>query len=162
MNLLEICARIEESALGIAIAESDWLFPTLETMHVLALTLVVGSIAMLDLRLLGVSSKKLGVMQLTEETLPWTWGAFLVAVVTGALLFTSAATRYYDNVPFRVKMVLLVLAGLNMAIFHLTTYRRVHHWNDSLPPPNLARLAGALSLVFWIGVVVFGRWIGFT
>ena len=162
MTILELCTWLEESPLGLAITESEWLFPTIETLHVLALALVIGSIAMLDLRLLGVSNRDRGVIQLAEDTLPWTWSAFVVAAITGVLMFVSAATSYYDNVPFRIKLVLLALAGLNMAIFHFTAYRAAHDWNFTFPTPQAARIAASLSLLFWVGVVVAGRWIGFV
>ena len=162
MTILELCTWLEESPLGVAITESEWLFPTIETLHVLALALVIGSIAMLDLRLLGVSNRDRGVIQLAEDTLPWTWSAFVVAAITGALMFVSAATSYYDNVPFRIKLVLLALAGVNMAVFHLTAFGAAHDWNFALPTPQAARIAASLSLLFWVGVVVAGRWIGFV
>lgn len=162
MTILEICTWLEESRLGLTIAESEFIFPTIETLHVIALALVFGSIAMLDLRLLGVSNRDRGVMQLTEDVLPWTWGAFVVATITGGLMFVSAATRYYDNIPFRFKLVLLALAGLNMAVFHFTAFRAVHNWNYALPTPHAARIAASLSLFFWVSVVVAGRWIGFV
>ena len=162
MTIHDICVWLEESPLGLAITESEWLFPTIETLHVLALALVFGSIAMLDLRLLGVANRDRGVAQLSEEVLPWTWSAFVVAAITGALMFISAATNYYDNGPFRIKLILLALAGLNMAVFQFTTFRSVQSWNLALPTPQAARIAGSLSLVFWVGVVVAGRWIGFV
>ena len=162
MTLLDLCTSLEASSLGTAISESEWLFPTIETIHVLALTLVIGSIAMLDLRLLGVSSRDRGVVALAAETLPWTWGAFVIAAISGSLMFVSAATTYYSNTPFRIKLVLLALAGVNMAVFHFTAYRRVHHWNETVPTPIAARTAATLSLIFWIGVVFAGRWIGFV
>ena len=162
MSILDACTWIEATPMAMAIAESEWLFPTIETLHVLALTLVIGSIAMLDLRLLGVSTRNLGVMQLSGEVLPWTWIAFVFAAITGALMFVSAATKYYANVPFRIKMVLLVLAGVNMAVFHFGAWRAVHHWDTSFPTPRAARIAAGLSLLFWIGVVVAGRWVGFV
>ena len=161
MTILDICTALENSTLGVTITESEWMFPTIETLHVLALALVIGSIAMLDLRMLGVANRDRGVTQLAEDTLPWTWGAFVVAAISGGLMFVSAATSYYDNVPFRIKLVLLALAGANMALFHLTAYRAVHDWNHTLPTPQPARIAASLSLLFWIGVVVAGRWIGF-
>jgi hypothetical protein len=162
MSIESVLAGVEAWPLSINIAESGWLFPTIETLHVLSLVLVVGAIIQLDLRLLGVASRQRGVMQLSEETLPWVWIAFVVAVITGSLMFISSATRYWGLLPFRIKMVLLVLAGLNMAIFHFTAYRVVHDWNDRIPTPISARVAGALSLTFWIAVVFFGRWIGFA
>lgn len=162
MTILDICTWLENSSLGVTITESEWLFPTIETLHVLALTLVIGSIAMLDLRLLGVGNRDRGVAQLAEDTLPWTWSAFVVAAISGVLMFVSAATTYYNNVPFRIKLVLLALAGANMAVFHFTAYRAVHDWNHALPTPQPARVAASLSLLFWVGVVVAGRWIGFV
>ena len=162
MTILDICTALENSTLGVTITESEWMFPTIETLHVLALALVIGSIAMLDLRMLGVANRDRGVTQLAEDTLPWTWGAFVVAAISGGLMFVSAATSYYDNVPFRIKLVLLALAGANMALFNLTAYRAVHDWNHTLPTPQPARIAASLSLLFWIGVVVAGRWIGFV
>lgn len=162
MSILQFCTWLEATPFAVAISESEFIFPTIETFHVLALALVVGSIAMLDLRLLGVNNRDRGVLELSAETLPWTWMAFIVAAITGGLMFASAATRYYENVPFRIKMVLLVLAGINMGIFHFTAYRGAHAWNMTFPTPIAARIAGGLSLVFWIGVVVFGRWIGFV
>ena len=162
MTLLDLCRAIEAMPFAVAISESEWLFPTIETVHVLALTLVVGSIAMLDLRILGVTTRNLTVMQLSDEVLPWTWGAFVVAALSGALMFTSAASKYYANIPFRMKLVLLAAAGVNMAIFHVTAYRAVHDWGHTLPSPRPARIAATLSLLFWIGVVFAGRWIGFV
>ena len=162
MTILALCQALQDTPFATAIAESEWMFPTIETVHVLALTLVVGSIAMLDLRILGVTTRTLHVMQLSDEVLPWTWGAFIVAAISGSLMFTSAAAKYYANVPFRLKLCLLAAAGINMAIFHVTAYRAVHDWGHALPSPRPARIAATLSLIFWIGVVFAGRWIGFV
>ncbi|WP_174297049.1 DUF6644 family protein [Sphingomonas bacterium] len=162
MGILETCAWLEASSLGTKITESEWMFPTIETVHVLALTLVVGTIAMVDLRLLGVSARRIGAVQLSREMLPWTWIAFLIAAITGTLMFVSAATKYYANVPFRIKMVLLALAGLNMVVLHFGAWRRVSNWDMVFPAPGAVRTAAGLSLAFWIGVVVAGRWIGFV
>jgi hypothetical protein len=162
MALIEGLAWLEAQPFAITIAESGWLFPAIEVVHVVALTLVVGSIAMLDLRLLGVSRRDYGILELAAETLPWTWGAFAVTVFSGVLMFSSAATSYAENVPFRVKLILIALAGINMLVFHVTAYRTAHRWNHQLPTPLAARIAGTLSLTFWIGVVFFGRWIGFV
>lgn len=157
-----IWESIEYSSLGITIAESTWMFPTIESLHVIALVTVVGMIAIVDLRLLGVGSRALAVTKLSKDTLPWVWGAFALAALTGGLLFVSKASTYVANPYFLWKMGLLVLAGLNMMYLHLTTWRTVEHWDLDPSVPFHAKLAGALSLIFWLGVVFFGRAIGFT
>ncbi len=154
--------RIEYSSLGITIAESTWMFPTIETLHVIALVTVIGTIAIVDLRLIGVASKGHRVSLLAKDTLPLTWAAFALAAITGGLLFVSKASSYMINPYFLWKLVLLALAGLNMMYLHLTTWRTVEHWERDPSFPFQAKLAGWLSLVFWIGVVFCGRMIGFT
>ncbi len=161
MTIYDFCVWLESTSLGVAIAEGAWLFPMFETVHVLALTLVMGSIAVVDLRLLGLASTKISVKQLTEEVLPYTWSAFAIAAVSGAFLFASNATIYYNSIYFRAKAVLLVLAALNMLIFHRGEYRRVEQWSREAVLPLAARMAGGLSLLFWVGVVITGRLVGF-
>jgi len=157
-----IWQSIEYSPLGIFLAESTWAFPTLETLHVIALVTVIGTIAIVDLRLVGVGSRAHRVSLLAKDTLPWTWGAFALAALTGGLLFVSKASSYVINPYFLWKMGLLALAGLNMMYFHLTLWRTVDHWEQDPSFPFAAKLAGWLSLVFWVLVVFFGRAIGFT
>ena len=144
------------------IRENGWSFPLIECVHVLAITFVVGTVIMVDLRLLGLSSRQRAVSRLTQEVLPWTWGGFIVALMTGSLMFSSAAVKYFDNIPFRIKFLIMMLAGANMAVFHLTTARGMARRDQHHPPPLLAKVAGALSITFWIGVIAAGRWIGFT
>ena len=157
-----IWESIEYSSLGITIAESTWMFPTIESLHVIALVTVLGMIAIVDLRLIGVSSRALAVTKLTKDTLPWVWGAFVLAAITGVLLFISKASTYVANPYFLWKMVTLALAGLNMMYFNFFTSRTVEHWDLDPSVPSAAKLAGALSLIFWLAVVFFGRAIGFT
>ena len=153
---------LESTRLAIAISESSWLFPGIESVHVLAITLVVGSITMVDLRLLDVNLRDRPVGELIDEILPWTWTSFAVAVCTGVLLFSSNATHYWGTVPFRLKMLLLVLAGVNMTVFHATILRSVEVWGRQPRPPRAAKISGGVSLSLWIGVVSLGRWIGFV
>ena len=160
--LVSFCTWLENTELGMFISGSTWAFPTIESIHVFFLVIVVGTIAIVDLRLLGVASRNRSVSKLSNDVLPVTWSAFVGALITGLLLFSSKATHYLDDMPFRFKMVCLALAGVNMLIFHFLTYREVKSWDDDVITPRAARIAGLLSLVFWIGVVAFGRWIGFT
>ena len=160
--LLPFCQWLENTPLGTFIAQSTWAFPTIESIHVFALVVVVGTIAVVDLRLLGLASLNRAVSKLSDDVLPITWTCFVLAVITGALMFSSKASHYLDNGPFKIKMLLLALAGVNMLVFHFRTYASVGQWDHEARAPSAARIAGALSLAFWIGVVVFGRWIGFT
>jgi hypothetical protein len=115
-----------------------------------------------DLRLLGMASRDRGVAQTTASVLPVTWTAFVLAVITGGLLFASNATTYAHNAYFQVKMALIALAGLNMAVYHLFLNRGVDAWHTPALTPMRARLVGGLSLALWIAIAAFGRWIGFT
>ncbi|OYX34706.1 MAG: hypothetical protein B7Y99_04930 [Caulobacterales bacterium 32-69-10] len=162
MALSDIIEAIGNNPVAEFVQVNQYAFPVLEAAHVVAIMLVVGSIFMLDLRLVGVSSRNHAVTRLSAEVLPWTWTAFAVAAVTGALLFTSQAGAYAQNLQFQLKLALMAAAGLNMLLFHFITWRSVDAWNTATPTPPAAKLAGLLSLVFWIGVVVCGRWVGWT
>ena len=142
--------------------QSEWAFPAAESLHVVALCLVLGTIAIVDLRLLGVIAPRARFTAVARDCLHWTWGAFVVALLTGVLMFIANAESYVGNTAFRVKMLLMLLAGVNMAYFELRTVRTVASWDNQAAVPLAARLAGFLSLGFWIAIVGFGRWIGFT
>jgi hypothetical protein len=150
---------LQGTTLAVAVAE-DW-FPAVESLHVVAMAMVAGTIFIVDTRLIGLTSTKLPFTYVSHRLLPWTWGAFAAALITGALMFIGNAINYYSNTPFRVKMVLLALAGLNMLVFQLATFRGVASWDAGRPPPA-ARTAGVLSIALWAGVIGFGRWIGFV
>lgn len=153
---------LQDTAVATAIREGDGLFPWIESVHVLALTLVIGSIAVVDMRLIGWTSRERSVAQTTGGVLPVTWCAFVAAVLSGGLLFSSNATTYAHNAFFQIKMLLIVVAGLNMMAFHAFLGRGVHAWTTPDRTPLSGRIVGALSLTLWISVVACGRWIGFT
>jgi hypothetical protein len=160
--LLDIFKAVEDSGVAAFVREDPFAFPVLEALHVVSIMLVVGSIFMLDLRLIGVSSRNHAVTKLSNEVLPWTWVSFAFAVITGALLFAGQAGAYLANTQFQLKLLLMAAAGLNMLVFHFVTWRSVNAWNTVTPTPAGAKLAGLLSLAFWIGVVICGRWVGWT
>jgi len=162
MDLTSLFQWLQDSAVGTAIREGDSLFPWIETIHVLAITFVVGSIAAVDLRLLGWASKSRAFSKVNGEIVPLTWIAFAIALISGGLLFSSKAAKYADNLPFQIKVSSLLLLGINMAVFQWVTYRSIDHWDRADVPPFAARVAGALSLILWVFVVTAGRTIGFT
>jgi hypothetical protein len=159
--LEQALTRLQDLGLPTQIRESDWMFPTIETVHVFALVLVVGTIMTVDLRLLGIANKDRPFSEVASEMLPWTWAAFAVAALAGMLMFSSKALTYYGNIPFRLKMVCLPLAGINMVMFHWLGTRHLEAW-DRGRPPRAAKLAGGASLLLWTAIVAAGRWIGFT
>jgi len=158
----DFISYFEDSGLADNIRENDVLFPLIESVHVLAICLVVGSILVVDLRLLGLASVNRSVTRVTSGILPFTWSAFAVAAASGTLLFISNATKYLGNGYFVAKIFLICAAGLNMAIFHGISGRDLPRWENETVLPLPARLAGGLSILLWISVVTCGRWIGFT
>jgi len=162
MALADVIAFLEDSTLADSIREGDTLFPVIESVHVLAISLVIGSILVLDLRLLGIASLDRPVSRLSRSILPVTWCAFATAAASGSLLFIANLTKYLGNGWFVAKMSLLALAGLNMIVFHAVTARDLPRWERNHVPPRSARLAGLVSIVVWIAIVTCGRMIGFT
>ena len=160
--LQDLITFVEHGTLGELVRENDLLFPFIESIHVLAVCLVVGSIAVVDLRLLGFASVDRPVGRLMRSILPITVGAFGLAVAAGSLLFISHASKYLENRFFIAKIALIALAGANMAVFHLIGARNLDQWENDALPPLFARVAGGLSLFLWVSVVACGRWIGFT
>lgn len=158
----ELLSYLEDSGVADAIRENDLLFPFIESVHVVAICLVVGSILAVDLRLLGLASTRRPLSSVTRGILPLTWGAFALAVASGGLMFLSNATKYLGNGYFIAKMVLIGVAGLNMMIFHAISARGQPSWDKDARLPLAARVAGGVSMVLWIAVVACGRWIGFT
>jgi len=162
MDIPSVIQSIEASAPGEWLRSSVKAMPIVESLHVLAAATVFGTIFIVDLRLLGLPDTRRPVTRVTGEMLRFTWGAFVIAAIAGALMFTANAHTYYGNTAFRLKMLALLGAGVNMAIFHLFTLRSVGRWDQGTPTPLGARLAGAISICLWVSVVCFARWIGFT
>lgn len=160
--MLALCKWLEQTAVGASVRESVWLFPAIETVHLLGMAVLVVTVGVFDLRLLGWAMRHERVSELGRRLLPWAWAGFAVQVVTGTLLFSSEAIKVYTNPAFRLKILLIVLAGLQALIFHRAVYRGVAKWDESGVLPAGAKLSGLVSLVLWIGVVAAGRFIGFV
>jgi hypothetical protein len=151
---------LEASGLGQAMRQWLWLYPTVETVHIVGIGLLFGSIAILDLRLLGLS-RRIPVRWLARHVLPWTAASFLLIVPSGLLMFTAHASDFVASPIFVLKMCLILAAGLNAALFHAVVYPSVEVWDSEemrkLPPPPSARASAALSLLIWISVIACGR-----
>jgi hypothetical protein len=159
MDLLE---WLEGTGLASWMTTNRFAFPVVDAAHVLAVVTVFGTILIVDLRLVGLAWMRRSFHSVAAEMLKWTWLAFALAVASGLMMFMEKATSYFDNPQFRVKMLLILIAGINMLIFELIIRRRMATGWESGRPPRAAILAGLLSIVFWIGVIFLGRWTGFT
>jgi len=161
-GLLAFCKWLEQTAVGAAIRESLWLFPAIETMHLLGMAALVGAVGVLDLRLLGWLMRRERVTELASRLLPWAWAGFALQVITGGLLFSSEAVKVYGNPAFRLKMLLIFLAGVHALVFHWIVNRDVGSWDDRAVLPVKARVSGLVSILIWVGIVAAGRFIGFV
>ena len=162
MSLLGFCQWLGSTEGSIALHESIWAYPIVESLHVLTLCVFLGLTVMLDLRLLGVTMVRAPASEVAGRLLPWTIAGFAVMVTTGALLFYAIPVKTYLNVFFRIKVAFLVLAGVNVAVFQLTIWRSMDQWDADPVPPLRARLAAGVSLVLWAGIVVAGRMIAYN
>jgi hypothetical protein len=117
---------------------------------------------MLDLRLIGMTMRRVPVSEVFSKLLPWMWAGFVIMIVSGILTFFNDPVRYYNNIFFRVKMVMLVLAGLNAYLFHIGAYRTVGRWGGGEMSPKRARITGYLSLTLWALIIVAGRMIAYN
>ena len=147
MPLLEICDWIENTQLSVYIRESQYFFTVAESIHTLAICAFVGSIWMLDFRLMGWGLRKASLEEVKSRVLPWTWSAFVIAAISGGLVLWSEPTKCYKSPSFRLKMLLIAFAGLNALFFHKSK--------------SLERRAGALSFAFWVAVIFLGRATGY-
>jgi hypothetical protein len=151
---------LEASGLGRAMREWLWLYPSVEIVHIVGIGLLFGSIAVLDLRLLGFS-RSIPVRRLARHVLPWTAGSFLLIVPSGLMMFTAHASDFVSSAVFVIKMGLILAAGLNAALFHSMVLRTADVWDADemrhLPPPPSARVSAAASLLLWVAVIACGR-----
>ena len=162
MDMDALLKWLEATRLATGIRESLFVFPLLESAHVIGLALVFGTIAVIDLRLLGAASTERPFKRMASDIMKWTWTAFALTALTGSLMFLTNASVYYHNFYFRTKMALLVLAGINMLSFELTLGRTAHRWDRARSAPGAGRAAAVLSIAIWISVIFAGRLIGFT
>ncbi len=159
--LFDFCHWLYETSFATGIRESDWSFSLIETVHVLGIGLMAGTIAIVDFRLLGLVFRSQPVSRVLAQILPVTWVGFVLMATSGAVLFVAEAEKLLHWV-FGAKLVLLVLAGLNPLVFHTTVYRHVEGWDLQASVPTRARIAAVVSLALWTGIIVLGRAIAYV
>ena len=146
---------------SIALHESLYMYAITESTHVMSIMLFVGTIAMVDLRLLGISYTKIPVSQMLSHMLPWTVAGFVLLVATGAMLFLAIPIRTYHSLWFRLKCVMILIAAVNIAIFTFKVERDKAAW-DVGPVPRKSKICAVISLSAWCCVIVFGRLIAYN
>jgi Family of unknown function (DUF6644) len=157
VDLLRFFEWLGNTSWSIALHESRYVFLLVLMIHVLTLSVFVGTAAMIDLRLLGKTMTRVPVSQVVARLLPWSEAGFLVMVVTGTLLFYAAPVARYENVFFRLKMAALLIAIMNVWVFRRTVYRRIGEWDLDPVPPRRVRMVGALSLILLAIIITAGR-----
>ena len=162
MSLASFLQWLYNTPFSITMRESLWAEPIVETIHVLTLTLFLGFAVLLDMRLLGVAMKRRRMSEVLGQLNPWLFGGFAVMIVTGVLLFCADPIAFYSTTVFKIKMIMLVLAGLNVLIFNATIGRKIAEWDLSPTTPGGAKLAAIVSLVLWVFIISAGRWIAYA
>jgi uncharacterized membrane-anchored protein len=147
---------LESLPLAVAMRHDLWLYPVIEIAHIAGFVVLVGSIVVLDLRLLGFS-RTLPVRSMTRHVLPWTFAALLLIVPTGLLMFIAHASDFITNRAFQLKLLMILFAAVNAGVFHTTVYRTVPQWDKDAAPPAAVKVHAALSLVLWFSVLACGR-----
>ena len=158
MHLVNLFQWLNDSSLSVWLRESDWPFPIIETVHILGLSLSVGTIMWIDLRLLGFVTKRYRVSEIVGQIEPWAIRGFGVMFVSGLLLFIAEPMKCYSTIAFRLKVIMLVLTALNVWYFHAKVYPSVAEWDDAAVLPWKPKFVGFASLVLWFGIIIAGRW----
>jgi hypothetical protein len=153
---------LQEWPSSIAIRESIYGYTALLSLHVLSMCLFFGLVLMMDLRLMGVGNMRTPFSQLQRRLFPWQMFGMVVSAVTGVMLIYGQPSRFYSNIFFYVKMMMMLAASVNALAFHQSEYHTVSLWDAGGPPPSNAKVSGVLSIALWAGVVVAGRLIAYN
>jgi hypothetical protein len=153
---------LHDTAFGTVVRESTWAEPVLETVHVLTLTVFLGFVIVLDLRLLDVVMRRTPVSTVFRQINPWLFAAFAVMLTTGVSLFAGDPVLFYETIFFKLKMIFLLAAALNVVVFNVTLGRRLTQWDVLPATPRGAKITGLLSLILWVSVVACGRGIAYV
>ena len=158
MDLLPIFEWMNQLPFSVWLRSEEWPFPIIETIHLLGLGMSVGTILWVDLRLLGLVTRRQKVSDIVSQLEPVAIPGFVVMFISGLLLFIAEPLKCYNTVAFQLKVVMLALTGLNVWYFHAKVYPGVAAWDDSSDVPRPAKLVGLVSMVLWFGIIVAGRW----
>ena len=159
MSLLGLCEWLAGTPASIALHESRYMYLVVLTVHVLTLSMSVGLVVIQSLRLLGFALLHVRMSELSRRLMPFSIAGFSIMVISGSLLFYASPVDKFTNLFFRLKMGILILAGLNLWVFYKTTHGTIVDWDLASLPPKGARVTGALSLLLWALIITAGRMI---
>lgn len=160
MNAPDVFEWLEASPLAVYIRRAHLLYPIIEIVHIVGFIFLTGTALLFDFRLLGIS-KRIPVIDLANHLLPWSRRSLILVIPSGLLLFMTQATELSQNRIFWTKLILIVLALTNAALFHLFTFKKVIDWNHLKPTPVSAKAAGVISIALWLGVITCGRFLAY-
>ena len=160
--MLEIAIWLSETKWSIALVESLYMYPWIESAHVLSICFFIGILLFVDLRLMGVAFTKLPISEMNKKVLPWSLFGFGLMMLTGFLLFYAIPVRSYQNIFFRFKVILILFAGLNAFLFHRQMKLEGMNWDEGKSIPKSVHLKAVVSLVLWSGVIISGRMIAYN
>lgn len=161
-TILQLCERLQSVGWATALRESTLAFPFVEGLHLIGLAFILGPVLMLDFRLAGMAWRDQPVSKIAKTFVPWSLVGAVIMFSTGIALFSAEAVRCWESGWFRIKLVLLFLAGFNALYFHLKTQSTWGKWDTLAVPPAEARMAGIASMILWAGVVFAGRFTAYT
>ena len=161
-SLLGLFQWMANTSVSVDIRESIWAYPVIESVHVLGITIFMGLLLLWDCRLVGVTLRSHPVTQVWKQLTPWITVGGIIMAVSGGLLFWSDPVRFYGNVFFRVKVLGLLLAAGNAAVFHIGIERRIADWDQSPVTPFAAKVAGVVSIALWALIIVSGRFVAYN
>lgn len=159
MSLLGFCEWLAATPASIALHESRYVYLIVLTTHVMTLFLFIGAAVAVNLRLLGVTLRSIPVTEIIDRLFPWGATGFALMTVSGLLLFYSAPIGHYENLFFRLKLVLLVMAVTNLWVFYKAIYPGIAGWDQNPVPPRRARISGGIGLFLWAAIITAGRMI---
>jgi hypothetical protein len=162
MSFLDFFRQLGETEWSVALHESEYGYPLVESFHVWSMCLFFGMTSIFDLRLLGWTLRSVPVSEVIRRLQPWTILGFVLMVITGTLLVYAIPLRTYQSLFFRTKMLLMLAAGINVFIFHSRVFPSVAKWDTDAVPPRAARMAGGLSLALWMAIIFNGRFIAYN
>ena len=158
----QLAEWLEATSMAVWVKESQYGFAIVVAVHILSLMLSVGTLVWFDLRLLGVSMLRIPVSHLYRQLMPWILTGFVLMFASGSVLLAAYATAAFDNIYFRLKVVAMLLAGVNAFFYHRVTERQIARWDEARTPSSLARAAGLISIVLWASVILAGRAMSYT